>query len=244
MRQSSYQELIRFPELTDDSGSLTMMEKSLLGHFILLTRPHLIIELGVYRALTTQFMCDFLSQNRIDGYVVGFDLPAVVAELRKSQMIQDLESCNRLSLIPGSLPESLTRWLDQTGESFGLALVDATHNYGSVKGELELLWPRLAEGGFILCHDYSDKYEGVRYAVDSFATKNDAMVLALTSSEAAQAAGYGSVLVAVTRHPYKFHLSRLFYHRWLAVKTRLLAISTLHSLWHRVRPLVKPAKRD
>jgi O-methyltransferase len=37
-----------------------------------------------------------------------------------------------------------------------------------IKAGLEMFWPRLVPGGFILCHDYLFGYPGVRKAVDEF----------------------------------------------------------------------------
>jgi hypothetical protein len=40
--------------------------------------------------------------------------------------------------------------------------------YAPIKAGLELFWPRLVAGGFILCHDYLSGYPGVRKAVHEF----------------------------------------------------------------------------
>lgn len=244
-RQQAYGDLIKFPILTDAQGSLTAMEKSLLGHFILLVHPRVIVELGVYKAVTTQFMCDFLIKNGIEGVVVGFDLPEVIADLRKSnEPVKYMEQAFRLRLIPGKLPESLATWLGSTDEQIDLALVDATHDYRSVIGELNLLWSRLSAEGYVLCHDYSGKYDGVRYAVDRFTAKRDAMVLPLGSSERARQAGHASVLVALCRRPYRPTLRRLMHHVWLSAKVDLLARPVVNKTWSKwVKPLVRRGGR-
>ena len=41
-------EPIRLPPLLSSFASLSPMEKSLLGHFMVLSRPRLIVEVGVY----------------------------------------------------------------------------------------------------------------------------------------------------------------------------------------------------
>jgi O-methyltransferase len=40
--------------------------------------------------------------------------------------------------------------------------------YAPIKAGLEMFWPRLVPGGFILCHDYLFGYPGVRKAADEF----------------------------------------------------------------------------
>ena len=243
--KETYRELVKFPMLVGDQGSLTPTEKSLLGHFILLARPRLIIELGVFRGVTTQFICEFLHENEIDAKVLGFDLPDVVAELRKTNTpIRNWEETSRLQLIPGQLPTILENWLCISNEPVDFALVDANHSYGSVIGELRLLWPRLSENGYIFCHDYSSKHEGVQYAVDRFAAKQRAMVLSLNSSSRARDAGHTSVLVALCHHPYKVRLSRLWHHFSLKAKSDLLKYSILRKMWENwVRPVLRRGDR-
>jgi hypothetical protein len=238
--QESYQSLVRFPVLIDDQGSLSAMEKSLLGHFLLLVNPRVIVELGVFHAVTTEFICEFVNENKMVAKVIGFDLPNVIAELRdRNAVIKDWETLSRLELIPGRMPKSLENWLHNSECAIDLALLDATHDYRSVMGELSLLWPRLSSQGYILCHDYSNKYDGVRYAVDVFAAKRGAMVLPLHSSEHARQAGHGSVLVAMCRRPYRPTLRRLLHHRWLSAKSDLLLYPVINKIWSRVRPLVR-----
>jgi len=242
--QQSYEDLIKFPRLVSVHGSLTAMEKILLGHFILLVRPRLTVELGVFKAITTQFMCDFLVKNGIDGVVVGFDLPEVIAELRDQETVKYLEQVSRLRLIPGRLPDSLANWLSSSDEQIDLALVDASHDYRSVIGELSLLWPRLSPEGYILCDDYCSKHDGVRYAVDHFAARQDAMALPLLSSQRVGRTEHTSELVAVCRRPYEFTLLRWMHHLWLKAKADMLAYPVVNKTWSNwVRPFVRRNSR-
>jgi hypothetical protein len=238
---TSYSSLIKFPALQGDAGSLSEMEKSILGHFILLVRPRVLAELGVFKAVTTSFICDFMQANGIEGTVVGFETPETVAQLRaENRNIKQLEAESRLRLIPGWMPGSLSDWLNQSTEEIDLALVDATHNYRSVSGELNLLWKKLSPDGYILCHDYSSKYDGVRYAVDHFAKKNDAMVLSLAPSPRGWQAGHGSVLVALRRRPFDFSYDDWRHHLWLKAKADLLEHRVINRVWSNwVKPIVK-----
>lgn len=238
------EDLVRFPDLAEAAGSLTWMEKSLLGHLILLTHPRIIIELGVFEAVTTQFIYEFMEINNIEAKVIGFDLPKIIENLRNSNaMVQHWEETSTLQLVPGRLPMSLKQWLNDSDEAIDFVLVDAAHDYRSVIGELSLLWPRLSADGYILCHDYSNKWDGVRYAVDRFAAKHGAMVLPLTSSEFASQTGHASVLVALCRRPYKNTLSRLTHHLWQSIKVDLLRRPMVNKLWSAVRPLVRRRAR-
>lgn len=44
--------------------------------------------------------------------------------------------------------------------------IDAQHDYDSVKRDIELWTPKVKRGGLISGHDYDDKFDGVRRAVD------------------------------------------------------------------------------
>ena len=236
----AFRDWVTFPDSVQGQGSLTPLEKMLLGNVILLERPRLIVELGVLHAVTTQFICAFLEENDIDASVVGFDLQEVVARLRKENAaVQHYEEVARLELIPGRLPTSLEQWLHRVDQPIDLAFVDATHDYRSVTAELQLLWPRLAPDGCILCHDYSEKYDGVRHAVDRFGAKMGARVLPLTSSARAEKHGYSSVLVALRRKTFEPTLRSKAHHRWKKMKIDLLGYSVINKAWHQVlKPLV------
>lgn len=240
MQFKACQDLVRFPTMVEDQGSLSVLEKSLLGYFIVLARPQLIVELGVFNAVTTLFILEFLKVNEIEAKVVGFDFPDEVAKLRESNItIRQQERDVNLQLIPGRLPESLETWLE-TSPTIDLALVDATHSYKSVTRELNLLWPRLSTEGYILCHDYSNKHEGVRYTVDRFAIRRNVMVLPLLSSNEAKQFGHRSVLVALCKRSHTPSIRGLIKHLWLSAKKDLLRYPIVEKIW---RGLIKPLIR-
>lgn len=233
------------PILSESQGSLTALEKSLFGHFIYLTRPKLVVELGVLDALTTKFILEFIRINDISARVIGFDLAGVVSNLRESnEYVQQKEKDGVLQLIPGELPMSLDAWLENTDETVDLALVDATHSYKSVIDELSLLWPKLSSDGYIICHDYSSKHEGVRYAVDRFTRKNNAMMLPLSASNRTIESGQGSVLVALSKRPYRPSTLTWMKHQWLGIKTELLRNPVFEKIWTAmIKPIVRGRNR-
>lgn len=202
------QKSIRYPELINDKGSLTQTEKQLLGNFIILSGPRVLVELGVYKAVTTKFICNFLLENNIQGKLYGFDIPEVVENLKKDPELILFMKKGILEFIPGWLPDSLKNWLNDFKGSIDFVLDDALHDYPSVYGELKLLWPRLSSQGFILCHDYVDHFEGVTYAVDKFSKRPDVNVLPLLSSDQARENGYASVLVGIRKKQYKNEILR------------------------------------
>lgn len=209
------------------------MEKLLLGNFMVLIQPRIVVELGVYQAVSTMFLCDFLAANNIQAQVVGFDMPSVVAELRSNHAgVQQREAEGRLRLMPGYLPDALAEWLQTEKPVVDLALIDAMHDYPHVTAELNLLWPHLSVDAAIFCHDYSWT-EGVAFAAQRFAARRkDAQILSLMSSPEASTASfqdtdlkwvYGSSMVALRRRPIQISPRNKLTHLLLAVR------------WHRKR---------
>jgi hypothetical protein len=229
----------RFPPLVESKASLRPLEKSLLGHFILLAQPKMILEIGVYRAVTTQFIIELLELNDIDCKVVGFDLPEVVEQLRREHAdVPRWEASGRLELVGGQLPASLHDWLQAKRPEVGLALIDARHEYGSVIWELRLIWPWLARHGYIIGHDYSAEFDGVRYAFDHFARKQGAMLMPL------QAAGDDpaerSVIVALRQPTYRKTAGAWLHHHWEGWKADVVRSRFAGALWRKVlRPIFR-----
>lgn len=240
-----YDNVIKMPTLDEAQGTLSALEKSLLGHFIALTRPRVILELGVMDAITTKFMLEFLIINEINAKVVGFDLPEVVSKLRSTnKYVQQKEKDKMLQLIPGVLPMSLDSWLKNSGEEIDLVLVDANHSYRNVVDELSLLWSKLSTDGYILCHDYSSKYDGVRYAVDRFSSKRNVMVLPLSASNRTIESGQGSVLVALRKRSHRLTTQGWMHHLWLGMKSDLLRNPIFERAWSTlIKPLIGRGNR-
>lgn len=80
MGQRSSENLVKMSALSGSLSSLSALEKSLLGHFIELTRPQIIVGLGVQEGATTKFILEFLTINKIHDHLIGFDFPDVVAK--------------------------------------------------------------------------------------------------------------------------------------------------------------------
>ncbi len=222
------------------TGSLSEMERGLIQQMLRLVAPKCLIELGVLRAQTSRFICATLRDSGIEGKLFGFDLPETVDGLRQDERVQELESASEFELVPGRLPDSLDEWLAANQQPIDFAFVDAMHNYPSVYGELSRIWPRLSQDGMIVCHDYCAIHDGVRYAVDRFASKHNAQVMPLTSSEDRLKTNSGSVLVALRRKATRPSLSRTVQHRWVATKTMLIRNPLFYSVWRNfLRPIVK-----
>ena len=157
--------------------SLNVYEKSLLSHFLILSKPKRILELGIDKGSTTKYIQKILSENGIDIKYYGFDYEHVIDDLiNNDQTIKELVEKNKLQFIKGSLPSTLESFLEKHNEYFDFILIDATGDYQNVYGELSLLWPQLSDTGFIMCHFHKER---LQYAVNYFAKKNNANYISL-----------------------------------------------------------------
>lgn len=231
----------KFPLMRGEKGSLGELEKSILGHLILLARPRVIVEVGVFRGTTTRFMLEFLELNNIPCKVVGFDTyeQVTLESLFQNDWFARAVDEGRFEPVKGWLPGSLKEWLDRTNEPIDVVLDDATHQYGSVSAELRLLWPRLSQHGYFVADDYSSSWPGVRYAVDRFARGPGVEKVSLEASKRAWEAGHGSTLAVLRKPSYQYKTRDLLPHLWLKWKSDLLRIPLVNWFWGRVRPLFK-----
>jgi len=195
--------MISFPETTLDEGhSLNSFEKSILLHVLATSQPRIILELGVYKGMTTKFICDWLKQYKIEAQVVGFDFPEVINQLLlQDQQIAALVQAGRIRFEAGYLPYSLDNFLKSHKGLIDFVLIDAQHDYTSVFGELNKIWSYLSDTGYILCHDYHKPR--IQYAVEKFARITKAQYIPLLSNTN-QSIVYSS-LVILTKPKLKFN---------------------------------------
>lgn len=57
-------------------------------------------------------------------------------------------------------------WPDRIpAEHADVVFIDALHDYASVKQDIDLWWPLVREGGYLVIHDYNHKWPGVMRAI-------------------------------------------------------------------------------
>lgn len=171
MSTLTLEEIIKFPPMQHEVGSIGFIEKMILGTLVLVTQPQVVVETGVFKGQTTQFLAEFTRLNGLSTQIVGFDLPDVVQQLLESS---SLPRQDNVTLVPGRLPYSLKDWLSGNRKPIAVAVIDAGHTFDAVMSELLLIEPHICSGGYIFCHDYrpgDSGYEGVWVAVDSFSEK-------------------------------------------------------------------------
>ena len=98
------------------------------------------------------------------GHAVSVGTFSDTSQAKVEHAIAGRTSPPRLVLRAGEFPATFVGLEDR---QWRFILLDADL-YAPIKAGLEMFWPRLVPGGFILCHDYLSGYPGVRKAVDEF----------------------------------------------------------------------------
>ena len=165
-------DVIRYPTLLHQPGSIGYVEKMLIGQLLMIAQPKLIVETGAFFGQTTRFLLEFTELNGLaECRIASFDLPEVIEDLRKADNFFTRHT--RVQFVAGRLPGSLKMFLGSVQEPVDFALVDAQHAYLPVWNELAVLHARLRPGAYVFCHDYREfdtdrDFKGVVYAVDRF----------------------------------------------------------------------------
>lgn len=156
------------------NGFLSFWKLVFLRSFVRLVRPETVLETGVAHGSSSAVMLEALEFNQ-KGKLYSIDLPIFESSdgslkpwLRGYQFKRDdistvpseskigwlVPGClrGRWELILGDSLEELPKLLARLG-SIDLFFHDSLHLYQHMMREFELVWPHLAEGGFILADD-------------------------------------------------------------------------------------------
>lgn len=189
-------EIISFPDLEHQIGSIGFVEKMIIGELLIIAQPKLVIETGVFRGFTTKFVREFLKNNGLSGcHIAAFDMPDVIEELQRNSYFA---SEKNIKLVGGALPASLKKYLQMTGQMVDFAIVDADHSYRGVTGDLKALAAHMRPGGYIFAHDYrtgDPEYRELIAAVDHFAITQGFAMLPLNPTPFGTQNVWGSVIL-------------------------------------------------
>lgn len=143
--------------------------------------PGAIAELGVFRGETSKLISSCLPDRHMYLFDTfeGHPDNDVNTQIEKGycpdddEMIKDTSVQRVLDIMPnkamctvkkGYFPDSL----DGLEETFALVSIDCDHYKPTLEG-LKYFYPRLSPGGFIIIHDYGNKFgEGIRQALIEF----------------------------------------------------------------------------
>ena len=147
--------------------------------------PGAAAELGVYRGFFARCINQLLPERTLylfDSFA-GFDSSAGAGEAMQAahentsirQVLEVLPYPERAVVKPGFFPESL----GGLEEQFCLVSLDVDFYQTTLEG-LRYFWPRIAEGGYLLLHDWgSPKLPGVAKALQDFERENGCRIPAI-----------------------------------------------------------------
>lgn len=132
-----------------------------------------IAEIGVYLGRTTSIWNIELINSGFKYEYFAIDNFKGSTEHINSGIIPNYELCvknlepvkNYINLIKADSIEASQMYQDYF---FDIVYIDASHDYDSVKKDIELWYPKVKPGGFICGDDYIIGWQGVVKAVDEF----------------------------------------------------------------------------
>lgn len=138
------------------------------------------VEIGCFKGRSTVAMCELIQKynKQINFFAVDHfkgswehqDDPTL-KDLFKTFLKNTKEYNSYFMIIPQ--PSELAANIFDNN-SLDFVYIDASHDYESVKQDLNLWYPKLKACGIIGGHDY--EWGGVKQAVDEFANKNDKQI--------------------------------------------------------------------
>lgn len=130
-----------------------------------------VVELGSYQGRSSVAIAAVLPadgvlhcvdhfQGSAEHLRVNLDVSNLLAAFQKN--IEDFEVSDKIRVLAMTTTEAAEKF---TPESIDMLLVDAAHDYDSVKTDLVNWYPKLKPGGFLVCDDYAPAWPGVMRAI-------------------------------------------------------------------------------
>jgi hypothetical protein len=121
-----------------------------------------VVELGTRMGVSTAALLEGVERH--GGRVVSIDIADCSALFRGHPQWVCIQSDSRHPNLPATVARELgtdaEQWID-------VLLVDTEHTYDQVTAELELWWPLVRVGGYVLAHD-TETFPGVRAAIEDW----------------------------------------------------------------------------
>ena len=160
----------------------------ILSEYIVARNAKRVLDVGVWKGLSTINMAKTLKNNNIDGKVYAVDTFLGSTEhWLTSDLRPDLKRVHGYPslyytflanvfdndvqdyVIPVTVTsESAYHIFSKLDYTFDVIHIDAAHEYESAKRDMENYWNLLAPGGVMICDDYNQWWPDVVKAIDDF----------------------------------------------------------------------------
>lgn len=136
-----------------------------------------VLELGTMCAVTTLFLADGLREGlrrfgrdgakvvSVDNYSASERDPKLRSYDQNVAFVAEHGYSEMIELVKADSVEFISTLKD---ESLGMAFVDSWHVYEHVSKELPAIYPKLAPGALLCCHDFQFAHSGIVRAVNEF----------------------------------------------------------------------------
>jgi predicted O-methyltransferase YrrM len=160
----------------------------ILSESVLTRNAKRVLDVGVWKGLSTINMAKALKNNNIDGKVYAVDTFLgssehwLISELTPSLKcvhgypslyytflanVFDNDVQDYVIPVP-TTSESAYHMFSKLDYTFDVIHIDAAHEYESVKRDMENYWNLLVHGGVMICDDYNQWWPSVVNAIDDF----------------------------------------------------------------------------
>lgn len=126
-----------------------------------LPKNSLIVELGSYCGRSSVLIAG-ASADKSCIFVDDFSSPGAKFDILKA----NIEKVNKISSNCHILSMRSDQAFKEISSEIDLLFIDTVHTFEAVKHDIDLWLPIIRPGGYVLFHDYSEKYNGVRVAVN------------------------------------------------------------------------------
>lgn len=136
-----------------------------------------IVEIGAYKGRSTVCIC-LATKSYVYSVDPWVDTVAPDGTLHKLNVADYLANLSKIKATSRVTPLVMTselgrkHWDREVHKPIKLLFIDGNHDYEFVKQDYELWSPLVVPGGYIIFHDYSAEWPGVKKFVDELADKN------------------------------------------------------------------------
>ena len=143
-----------------------------------------VLELGTMCAVSTLFLADGLREGlrrlgrdakvvSVDNYSASERNSKLRTHEQNITFVQERGYSEMIELVKADSVEFISTLKD---ESLGMAFVDSWHVYQHVSKELAAVFPKLAPGAILCCHDFQFAHSGIVRGVNEFMRGHPAML--------------------------------------------------------------------
>lgn len=124
------------------------------------------VEIGVWNGKVSKYLLKICKLDEIicvDNYSTSNCMGSRREVTKARNKAIKLKNDNRVTFLEVTSKEAEQRVKDN---SIDIIFIDAEHSYNSVRGDIELWYPKVREGGILAGHDYHINWFGVIKAVN------------------------------------------------------------------------------